>query len=60
MINLGYKSIENQYGNVIFKPKTIFLESQVRMTDKQIEGISYCSLLRSEGFSCGSCPAINP
>ena len=30
------------------------------MTDKQIEGISYCSLLRSEGFSCGSCPAINP
>lgn len=30
------------------------------MADKQIEGISYCSLLRSEGFSCGSCPAINP
>ena len=30
------------------------------MTDKQIEGISYCSLLMAEGFSCGSCPAINP
>ena len=30
------------------------------MTDKQIEGISYCSLLRSEDFSCDSCPAINP
>lgn len=30
------------------------------MTDKQIKKISYCSLLRSEGFSCGSCPAINP
>ena len=30
------------------------------MIDKQIEGISYCSLLGSEGFSCGSCPAINP
>lgn len=30
------------------------------MTDKQIEGIAYCSLLKSEGFSCGSCPAINP
>lgn len=28
MINLGYKPIENQYGNVIFKPKTIFLESE--------------------------------
>lgn len=30
------------------------------MIDKQIEGISYCSLLGSEGFSCDSCPAINP
>ena len=30
------------------------------MTDKQIKRISYCSLLNSEGFSCGRCPAINP
>ena len=30
------------------------------MIDKQIEGISYCSLLGSEDFSCDSCPAINP
>ena len=30
------------------------------MADKQIEGIPYCSLLKSESFSCGSCPAINP
>ena len=28
MINLGYKHIENKYGNAIFKPKTIFLENE--------------------------------
>jgi hypothetical protein len=27
MINLGYQPIKNQYGNVIFKPKTIFIDT---------------------------------
>ena len=26
MINLGYQPIKNEFGNVIFKPKTIFLK----------------------------------
>ena len=30
------------------------------MTVEQIEGISFCRLFRSEGFHCGSCPAIAP
>lgn len=34
--------------------------NEVTMTDKQIEEIPYCSLLMAEGFSCGSCPSINP
>lgn len=27
MIEKGYEPIENQYGNIIFKPKTIFIEN---------------------------------
>lgn len=29
MIEKGYQPFENEYGNVLFKPKTIFLESEV-------------------------------
>ena len=28
MIKLGYQSFKNQYGNILFKPKTMFIESE--------------------------------